>query len=100
MANKLITKIVEIAEIVLLFFEIHFIKMLLLAAFVLGVDEVKFIHLGYVFLAVLALRAKTEVQVLITRIASMISAILLISTMIYQVDYIDHANYEANCTVS
>lgn len=79
--------------------EIHFIKLLLLAAFVLGVDSVKLTNLGYVFLAVLALRAKSEVQVLITRVASMISAILLISTMIYQVDYIDHNNYEANCTV-
>lgn len=98
-ANKLLDKVIECSEVVLLFLEIHFFKIMLFSAFILAVNGVQLLHAGFVFLSAIGLRSKTEVQLMITRVASLISAILLITTMIYQVDYIDHNNYESNCTV-
>ncbi|CAO1375472.1 unnamed protein product [Diamesa hyperborea] len=99
-ANKLLYKVIECSEVLLLFLEIHFFKIMLFSAFLLAVHGVQLLHAGFVFLSAIGLRSKTEVQLMITRVASLISAILLITTMMYQVDYIDHNNYESNCTNS
>ncbi|CAO1304226.1 unnamed protein product [Diamesa serratosioi] len=99
-ARKLLDKVIECLEVVLLFVEIHFFKVMLFSAFILAVHGVQLIHAGFVFLSAIGLRSKTEVQLMVTRVASLISAILLITTMMYQVDYIDHNNYESNCTNS
>lgn len=44
------------------------------------------------------MKAKSDAQFMITRVASLVAAILLITTMMYQVDYIDQNKYESNCT--
>lgn len=88
----------DFMEISLLMLEIHFFKIMMVAFFFLGTREVHLLHLGYIIIAVVGVKSRTEVQVLLTRVASLISAILLITNMIYQVEYIEHDNYKANCT--
>ncbi|XP_070500560.1 piezo-type mechanosensitive ion channel component isoform X4 [Chironomus tepperi] len=97
-AKRLFGKLLIYLDIILLFLEIHFYKIMLLCAFLLAVRGVELLHISFVILGVAGLRAKTESQFLVTRIAAVVSSILLISTMIYQVDYISHNNYESNCT--
>lgn len=94
----MIKKAKDWLEIVLLFCEIHFYKAMFFAVFYFGTKEVQFLHLAFVLIAVVGIRSRTEVQILLTRIASLVASILLITTMMYQVDYIDHSRYEANCT--
>ncbi|XP_055643566.1 piezo-type mechanosensitive ion channel component isoform X1 [Toxorhynchites rutilus septentrionalis] len=96
-AQKLINQISKLAEIVWLFFEIHLLKIILIVAFSLSVETVSFLHLLYVFMTVFAVKSHTNSLVLITRIMSLISSILLITTMIYQVDYIDEKTYISEC---
>ncbi|XP_058452791.1 piezo-type mechanosensitive ion channel component isoform X2 [Malaya genurostris] len=97
-AQKLISRLSEIAELVWLFFEIHLLKIILIVAFSLGVKSVSFLHLLYIFMTVFAVKSHTSSLVLITRIMSLISSFLLITTMMYQVDYINENNYISNCT--
>jgi piezo-type mechanosensitive ion channel component 1/2 len=99
-AKGLLYKLLSYGETLLLFFEIHFYKIMLFSTFLLAVNSVELLHFAFIILGVVGLKAKTESQFLITRLASLASAILLITTMIYQVDYIDHENYEANCTTN
>lgn len=96
-AQKLINRISKLAEIVWLFFEIHLLKIILIVAFSLSVETISFLHLMYVIMTVFAVKSHTNSLVLITRIMSLISSILLITTMIYQVDYINEANYVSEC---
>ncbi|CAH1708045.1 unnamed protein product [Chironomus riparius] len=97
-AKRLFGKLLVYLDIALLFLEIHFYKIMLLCVFLLAVRGVELLHFSFVILGVAGLRAKTESQFLVTRIGALVSSILLISTMIYQVDYIVHNNYESNCT--
>lgn len=97
-AKRVFSKLVVFGEILLLFLEIHFYKIMLMCVFFLAVYNVELLHFAFVILGVAGLRAKSESQFLVTRIASLVSSILLITTMMYQVDYIDQNNYEANCT--
>ncbi|XP_062548757.1 piezo-type mechanosensitive ion channel component isoform X4 [Armigeres subalbatus] len=96
-AQKLINRISKLAEIVWLFFEIHLLKIILIVAFSLSVKTISLLHLMYVIMTVFAVKSHTNSLVLITRIMSLISSILLITTMIYQVDYINEANYVSSC---
>lgn len=97
-AMRLLGKIIAWAEIVLLFIEIHAYKIMLFCTFLLAINGVKLLHFAYIVLGVAGLKGKTESQFLVTRIAALVSSILLITTMMYQVKYIDQERYESNCT--
>lgn len=97
-AKRLFTKLLIWCEILLLFIEIHAYKIMLFCTFLLAIKEVELLHFSFVILAVAGVKAKTEAQFMVTRVASLISSILLITTMMYQVDYIDQNDYESNCT--
>lgn len=97
-AKRLFAKFLVFLEIALLFLEIHFYKIMLISVFILALNSVELLHFAFVILGVAGLRAKSESQFMVTRIGSLVSSILLISTMIYQVKYIDHNAYNSNCT--
>lgn len=95
---RLFARLLEWSEIVLLFIEIHAYKIMLFCTFFLAINGVELLHFSFVILGVAGVKAKTEAQFMVTRVASLISSILLITTMMYQVDYIDQNKYESNCT--
>lgn len=95
---RLFAKLLKSCEILLLFIEIHAYKIMLFCTFLLAINGVELLHFSFVILGVAGVKAKTDAQFLITRIASLVSSILLIITMMYQVDYIDQNKYESNCT--
>lgn len=97
-AMRLYAKLLTWIEIALLIVEIHAYKIMMFGLFLLAVNGVELLHFSFVMLGVAGLKAKTDAQFLVTRVASLISSILLITTMMYQVDYIDQNKYESNCT--
>lgn len=99
-AKRIFKKLLVYAEILLLFLEIHFYKIMLVSVFFLALYNVELLHFSFVILGVAGLRAKSDSQFLVTRIGSLVSSILLITTMMYQVDYIDQNNYEADCSTN
>ena len=96
--RRVLAKLLAWSEILLLFIEIHAYKIMLFCTFFLAVNGVELLHFSFVILGVAGVKAKTEAQFLVTRVASLVSSILLITTMMYQVDYIDQNKYESNCT--
>lgn len=97
-AKKSLAIFLEWVEIALLFAEIHAYKVMLFCAFLLAVNVVQLLHFSFVMIGVAGLKAKTDAQFTLTRVAALIASIYVIVTMMYQVDYIDQNRYESNCT--
>lgn len=97
-AMRIVNKLKRLLEIVLLFIEIHSYKIMMTCICILAVRNVELLHFSFMVLGVAGLKGKTESQFLVTRVASLVASILLITTMMYQVDYIDQNNYASNCT--
>lgn len=96
--KRLVEIIIEWFEISLLFIEIHAYKAMLFCAFLLAINVVQLLHFAFVVIGVAGLKAKTDVQFTLTRVAALIASLFVIITMMYQVDYIDQNRYESNCT--
>lgn len=97
-AKRVFIKLLAWCENLVLFVEIHAYKIMLISAFLLAINGVELLHFGFVILGVAGLKAKSDAQFMITRVASLVASILLITTMMYQVDYIDQNLYDSNCT--
>lgn len=90
-------KLQHLLEYVLVFLEIHFLKIILLTAFYLATKQVRFLHLVFAGIAAFGVSCKSKNQVLTTKLTSFYCSILLILMMIYQINYIEESNYAYNC---
>ncbi|XP_055299196.1 piezo-type mechanosensitive ion channel component isoform X28 [Sitodiplosis mosellana] len=81
-----------------LFMELHFIKVILLLAFLLGINEVSAIHIAIITLTVIAVTSRTNTQTIYSGFISLTIASLFILKMIYQIEYIPQNAYDVNCT--
>lgn len=90
-------KFLHFSEAMLLIVEIHANKVVLLYLFLLTTRSTALVHLTFTILAIIGLKVKTKVQLLVTRIASLIAAVILILTMVYQFNYIDSKKFESSC---
>jgi piezo-type mechanosensitive ion channel component 1/2 len=95
---RVFNKLLVWFDIALLFIEIHAYKIMMTCICLLAIRNVELLHFSFIVLGVAGLKAKSESQFLVTRVASLVASILLITTMMYQVDYIDQNNYSSNCT--
>lgn len=83
----------------MLFLDIHLIKLVIFIGFVVCVKEPCFLHIFFTAIIVIAALSTTDSQILISRIFSVIVAVLFLTKMIYQVKYIEHTNYDVVCNV-
>lgn len=79
--------------------ELHFIKVILILAFLLGVNEVSAVHICIVVLSVIAVTSRTNTQTIYSGFISLTVGSLFILKMIYQITYIQQDIYNVNCTV-
>ncbi|XP_031619375.1 piezo-type mechanosensitive ion channel component isoform X7 [Contarinia nasturtii] len=84
-------------DIFWLFMELHFIKVILLLAFYLGINEVSTVHIAIIVLTVIAVTSRTNTQTIYSGFISLTVAILFILKMIYQIEYIPQSFYDVNC---
>lgn len=106
-----------------LFLELHFIKIILILAFLLGINEVCFtfncafksyktnfvcnlccaqvsaVHISIVILSVIAVTSRTNTQTIYSGFISLTVGVLFILKMVYQIEYIKQSIYDVNCTV-
>lgn len=80
--------------------ELHFIKVILLLAFMLGINEVSAIHIAIIALTVIAVTSRTNSQTIYSGLISLTISTMFILKMIYQIEYIPQNSYDVNCTVS
>ncbi|XP_034474344.1 piezo-type mechanosensitive ion channel component [Drosophila innubila] len=79
------------------FLELHIMKAVYIAAFVCSVSEVCVLHIVFVGFCVLGATSRKSVQVVISRLISFIVTIIVLSKMIYQIEYLDHKQYSVTC---
>ncbi|XP_034129677.1 piezo-type mechanosensitive ion channel component isoform X8 [Drosophila guanche] len=80
------------------FLELHIMKAVYIAAFVCSVSEVCVLHIAFVGFCVLGATSRKSIQVIISRVISFIVTIIVLSKMIYQIEYLSHTQYNVFCS--
>lgn len=97
--SSLKKKILELYELSLVFLELHLIKLVIFLGFWLSIKDPCVIHVLFVILTVIAALTRTNKQILMSRVLSVIVGVFLLAKMIYQVTYIDHTQFNVTCVV-
>uniref|UniRef100_A0A1B6DCY7 Uncharacterized protein n=1 Tax=Clastoptera arizonana TaxID=38151 RepID=A0A1B6DCY7_9HEMI len=84
-------------ELFWLYLELHMLKFIMLSVILLAVFDVCAAHLLFVVLTVIAMTFGSSIQTLVTHIMSVLFSILLLSKMIYQIEYIKHETWNVTC---
>ncbi|KAK8785710.1 hypothetical protein V5799_007925 [Amblyomma americanum] len=87
----------RVAEVCWRLLEIHMMKAVLLAVFILAVYDVCAVHIIFVALVVVALPFRW-MQLFLTHCCSMWASMLLLSKMIYQLNFVDRYGWATNCS--
>ncbi|KMY88966.1 piezo-type mechanosensitive ion channel component isoform X2 [Drosophila simulans] len=80
------------------FLELHIMKAVYIAAFVCSVSEVCVLHIIFVGFCVLGATSRKAVQVVISRLISFIVTVIVLSKMIYQIEYLSHSQHNVVCS--
>ncbi|XP_043265377.1 piezo-type mechanosensitive ion channel component [Colletes gigas] len=81
-----------------LFLEIHMQKIIFTSVMLLCVNDVCAINFVFVLIVVIMINARRNIQVCTVNVIAAIIAILMVAKMLYQIQYIDHNNWNVNCT--
>ncbi|XP_070072167.1 piezo-type mechanosensitive ion channel component isoform X4 [Drosophila takahashii] len=80
------------------FLELHIMKAVYIAAFVCSVSEVCVLHIVFVGFCVLGATSRKSIQVVISRLISFIVTIIVLSKMIYQIEYLNNSQHNVICS--
>ncbi|XP_076765205.1 piezo type mechanosensitive ion channel component isoform X3 [Xylocopa sonorina] len=81
-----------------LFLEIHMQKVIFLSVMLYCVNDVCAINLVFVVIVVIMVNSRRNVQICTVNVIAAVIAILMVVKMLYQIQYIDHNNWNVNCT--
>ncbi|KAB7495233.1 hypothetical protein Anas_05509, partial [Armadillidium nasatum] len=87
----------SVSELTWRFLEIHIIKIVLGSVMMLACYDVCAFHWIFALLAAVAIPCNQRVQILICRACVVITSLLLIVRMIYQIEYINEYGIASNC---
>ncbi|XP_054282904.1 piezo-type mechanosensitive ion channel component isoform X3 [Macrosteles quadrilineatus] len=96
--TQVLTSLTQLIEYIWLYLELHMLKIIMLSVMLLSVYDVCALHFVFVLLAVVSLTFGSNIQTVVTHIISVLVSILLLSKMIYQIEYIKHENWQVNCS--
>ncbi|VVC24089.1 Hypothetical protein CINCED_3A012133 [Cinara cedri] len=94
MLKKCLSHIIELSW---LYAELHMIKIILLCVMFLAVYEVCLVHFVLVVLVTISLVFNSRIQSIIVYIISVYVSILLLTKMIYQIEYIREDTWNVTC---
>ncbi|XP_066587552.1 piezo-type mechanosensitive ion channel component [Prorops nasuta] len=81
-----------------LFLEIHMLKIIFFSVIILCVNDVCAINFFFVVTTVVMINFQRNIKILTANIIAAVIAILMVTKMLYQIKYIDHKNWDVNCT--
>lgn len=87
----------QVAEVGWRLLEIHMMKAVLLAVFILAIYDVCAVHIIFVAVVVVALPFRW-MQLFLTHCCSMWASMLLLAKMIYQLNFVDRYGWATNCS--
>ncbi|XP_076321438.1 LOW QUALITY PROTEIN: piezo-type mechanosensitive ion channel component 2-like [Tachypleus tridentatus] len=88
----------DISNLIWQFLEIHVIKIVLFSVFFLAVYEVSAFHLVFVIFVIVALPFQT-LQTFLSHCCAVWASILLLTKMIYQLEFLNQFDWKVNCSV-
>nr|CAD7203170.1 unnamed protein product [Timema douglasi] len=95
---ELKSRLSAVVELFWCFLELHLIKIMMLSVVLMCVYDVCALHLLLVVLVVAAMSFGRNVLMVVTHIVSVLISLLLLTNMIYQIDFFKHDEYNVNCT--
>ncbi|XP_077542526.1 piezo type mechanosensitive ion channel component isoform X4 [Haemaphysalis longicornis] len=95
--ERVINVLSKAADVCWRLLEIHMMKAVLLAVFMLAIFDVCAVHIVFVVLVVVALPFRW-MQLFLTHCCSMWASMLLLAKMIYQLNFVDRYGWSTNCT--
>ncbi|XP_024227860.1 piezo-type mechanosensitive ion channel component isoform X9 [Bombus impatiens] len=96
--HKLIQQFLNFYNYTWLFLEIHMQKIIFISVMIFCVNDVCAINFVFVLILVIMINSRRNVQICTANTIAAIIAILMVVKMLYQIQYIDHNNWNINCT--
>ncbi|XP_043598036.1 piezo-type mechanosensitive ion channel component isoform X4 [Bombus pyrosoma] len=96
--HKVIQQFLNFYNYTWLFFEIHMQKIIFVSVMIFCVNDVCAINFVFVLILVIMINSRRNVQICTANTIAAIIAILMVVKMLYQIQYIDHNNWNINCT--
>ncbi|RZF34695.1 hypothetical protein LSTR_LSTR002777 [Laodelphax striatellus] len=87
----------NVIELGWLFLELHMLSIIMITIFILAIYDVCALHFILIILAVVALAFGTNIRTVFAHIASVVASIFLLAKMVYQIEYIDHSDWNVDC---
>ncbi|XP_017766739.1 PREDICTED: piezo-type mechanosensitive ion channel component isoform X2 [Eufriesea mexicana] len=81
-----------------LFLEIHMQKIIFISVMLFCVNDVCALNFVFVLILVIMINSRRNVQICTANTIAAIIALLMVVKMLYQIQYIDHNNWNVNCT--
>ncbi|XP_033319290.1 piezo-type mechanosensitive ion channel component isoform X7 [Bombus bifarius] len=96
--HKVIQQFLNFYNYSWLFLEIHMQKIIFVSVMIFCVNDVCAINFVFVLILVIMINSRRNVQICTANTIAAIIAILMVVKMLYQIQYIDHNNWNINCT--
>ncbi|KAG7188826.1 hypothetical protein KM043_008433 [Ampulex compressa] len=96
--RKVVKHLINVYNCIWLFLEIHMQKIIFVSLVLLCVNDVCAINLLFIIGVVVMINFKRNVQIMSINVMAAIIALLMVTKMLYQIQYIDHSNWNVNCT--
>ncbi|XP_043493596.1 piezo-type mechanosensitive ion channel component isoform X2 [Polistes fuscatus] len=96
--RNLMNHLVHIYNYSWLFLEIHMQKIIFISLILLCVNDVCAINFLFVLAVVIVINFNRNIQIMSINVIAAVIALLMVTKMLYQIKYINHNNWNVNCT--
>ncbi|XP_025986648.2 piezo-type mechanosensitive ion channel component isoform X3 [Solenopsis invicta] len=96
--RKLSKHLVNFYNYIWLFLEIHMQKIVFVSFVLLCINDVCAINFFFIVVVVIMINFNRNIQIKSINIMAAIVSLLIVTKMLYQIKYINHKNWDVNCT--
>ncbi|KAK9296007.1 hypothetical protein QLX08_009854 [Tetragonisca angustula] len=96
--HKLVEHVWNFYNYTWLFLEIHMQKIIFVSVMIFCVNDVCAINFVFVLITVIIINSRRNIQICTANTIAAVIALLMVVKMLYQIQYIDHNNWNVNCT--
>ncbi|CAK9812745.1 Piezo-type mechanosensitive ion channel component [Anthophora plagiata] len=95
--RKIVEHILNFYNYTWLFLEIHMQKIIFISVILFCVNDVCAINFVFVVIAVTMINSRRNAQICTVNVIAAIISLLMVGKMLYQIQYIDHSNWNVQC---
>ncbi|XP_072762688.1 piezo-type mechanosensitive ion channel component isoform X8 [Anoplolepis gracilipes] len=96
--RKLTKHLINFYNYTWLFLEIHMQKIIFISFVLLCIDDICAINFFFIIAVVVIINFKRNIQINAINVMTAIISLLMVTKMLYQIQYINHDNWDVNCT--